>query len=105
MRREVWPESVTALIPKGVDQCFFSIDDNGNTQAKVSDGFSTVEVTISKREEVAVQVAAAAIGIYSEKLGARATEHSLEMTPDFIKEMEATIKKSLGGYRKGCGVA
>lgn len=91
-RREAWPESVTALIPQKIDQRYFSIDENGNTQAKVSDHFSTVEVSVSKRENIGVQIATAAVGIYKEKLPSGANELSLEITPDILKKIESFIK-------------
>jgi hypothetical protein len=100
-KREAWPDSISSLIPQKIDTRYFSIDGDGNTQAKVSDHFSTVSVTVSKRAEVAVHAATAAVGIYSEKVASGATEFSFEVAPDVIEKIKAAIKKLLADQEAG----
>lgn len=100
-KREAWPDIVSSLIPQKIDTRYFSIDGDGNTQAKVTDHFSTVEISVSKRAEVAVHVATAAVGVFSEKLASGATEYSMEVTTDVLDNILALFKKLIADKEAG----
>lgn len=84
-KREPWPESVIAMVPKFVDKRFFSVDEAGNTKAIV-DHFSTVTVTQSKRDEEATsKTTTARVGIHTAPLINGKLEYSFQVTPAVLE--------------------
>lgn len=84
------------MILEHVDERFFSIDGNGNTQALV-DHFSTVTVTESRRGEESVsRTHAARVGIHTASVGNDATQYAFEVAPavrEIIKNAYQSVAK------------
>jgi hypothetical protein len=82
-KREPWPASLLSLIPQKVDERFFSIDGNGNTQVLSGiDHFSTVSVIVSRRDENSPKsTTTARVGIHTATVGKDGTEYSFEVAP------------------------
>jgi hypothetical protein len=95
-KREPWPDNVLLMVPEHVDERFFSIDGNGNTQGIV-DHFSTVTVTESRRGVESVsRTHTARVGIHTTGVGKDGTQYAFEVAPairEIIKNAYHSVAK------------